>query len=1106
VAKKKAPKKPVPEAPRFTSAQQQVIDHVGGPMLAGAVAGAGKCVRGDTLVATDRGVCSIEEAGDCRVLSVNDKTLSSSLAKATWMPMGSRRTLRIVTSQGYRLHATPEHPLLLWTTEGSRWRRTDELRRGDHVFMQPGYDTSDERRAVSDDEAYLLGLLTGDGRVNKIGYNTVRWSRGGVDLPPIYYDLVRKLYGVAEDEISVYRKKGLGVDHGFWSPKLGQRLVELDWRLDGSARKRLPAWIMTRAGRSERIAFLRGYFDTDGYCAAGHGGFEVVSASEELVVQVHQILLGLGIVGRLGEKPVAGYEQMYWRITITGVSLRRFREIVGFGHERTKQRCLDSACAKPTNTNIRTYPYMGRILSPMRTEWRDAGRWNGHRQALDGRAVNDFVHNRRSPSQETLRRMAGDMTSESANLLRAISEFFLDKIESVTPDQCESQVYDLSVPGNSSFVANGFVAHNSTTLVERVAKLHAGGTPLQRIMLSAFNVDAAADLNRKLKKRLNMRGQEVEVARTLHGLAHAIWKSSPTSDGFGLDKGGSTYGRAIRQGANAIGVDKALVEVDVVSKFASKVKNDCLINSFVTGLRALGQTPGELVDVAAAIVRKKKDCATTPARLLDIYFAAEDARTTGTELPDGTRMKFVTFDDLLSEAARLLAEDDAFRSSWQERFDYVILDEAQDLCEAQWRIANALAERHQNIVITGDPGQAIYTFRGARPENFLGFDKTWSNTRRVYMDANFRSGHDIIRVANVVLDKIPEEQKLPMRLQPTRPEAGFVGYRETDDPRDEARDIAINIQKHKDAGVEWRDQAILVRRNDQSGVLELALLKAKIPARIVRGHSFFASREAKTALAYLRLIANRADEDDFETAIMNPPKYLGRVFIDKILFAWQVGLDWLDVMDAAPIVSDRRYNGNARDFMGKIRELRLSFAKGATPLQLFTKVCEKMNWDRWVGSDLKEASPDNDAAMNFDRVRDFLSDFDDLPSLLTTIDELKTAQRAAAASRNAVAISTAHGCKGLEYQIVYIAGMVDKIWPTGWSGSDLVDERRVFYVAVTRARDELWFMGYRFKDSEATEGAIRSPYLDELGMQQTDRVGRQSVEAGQMALLTGAPA
>lgn len=579
-------------------------------------------------------------------------------------------------------------------------------------------------------------------------------------------------------------------------------------------------------------------------------------------------------------------------------------------------------------------------------------------------------------------------------------------------------------------------AGKSSSIVERVAKLHASGVPLNRVMLSAFNVDAAADLNRKLKKRLNMKGADFEVARTLHGLAYAIWKSSPGSQGFALDKSGSTYGRAIRQGAYAVGYEH--VEADLVKKFASRVKNDCLVNSFVVGLRALGRTPSELVDVAASLVRAKKNCATKPEVLLDQYFAAEDARVSGTQLPDGTWSKFVTFDDLISEAARLLTEDDAVRTQWQERFDYVIVDEAQDLNEAQWRIVNALGQGHENIAVIGDPGQAIYTFRGAKPEHFLDFGKTWPGAKRVFMAENFRSGSDIIRVANVVLDAIPAAQKLPMRLQCTRDSAGFVAYRETDSPRTEAEDIALNIRKHHDAGVEWRDQAILVRRNDQSGRLELELLKAKIPARVVRGNSFFASREAKTALAYLRLIANVADEDDFEVTIQNPPKYLGRVFIDAIARAWKADLDWLDVMDASAVVADRKYNANARDFMAKIRELRVSFEKGATPLQLFTKLCQKMSWERWLEAEAdKEAAPDNDAAMNFDRVREFLADFSDVPSLLATIAELKAAQRSAASSRNAVSIATVHSCVAPETLVETDRGVMEirDIHATGTVGT-----------------------------------------------------------------------
>lgn len=637
----------------------------------------------------------------------------------------------------------------------------------------------------------------------------------------------------------------------------------------------------------------------------------------------------------------------------------------------------------------------------------------------------------------------------------------------------------------------------STSLVERVAKLVGSGVPMHRIMLSAFNVDASEQLNRKIRKRLNLKATEVEVARTLHSLAHAIWRSSPSSEGIGLDRGGSMYGRAIRQGASALGV--TVFEPSLVIKLASKLKNDLLVTSFTEGLRALGQTPSILTEAAEEIVRANKNSPMSAALVLDLYFAAETARREGTGMPDGTVSKFCGFDDLLVEAARLLNENDEARALWQGRFDYVIIDEAQDLCEAQWSIANALAGGHNNIMIVGDVAQAIYSFRQAKPANFLSFPESWPHTQSVYMQENFRSGHEIVRVSNIVLDSIPNDQKLPMKIICTRDAAGFVGYRLTDDPWSEAADIAENILKHRDSGIDWRDQAILVRRNDQSAALELELLRAKVPARIVRGHSFFASRECKVTLAYFRLIANRADKDDFEQAILNPPKYLGRAYVDKITLARTDDVDWLDVMDASPVTGERRYESNARNFIASVHEWRALFQKGRTPYQIFTAIRRAPGWQKWT-DDGTEAVADNDSQMNFERVLDFLSGYDSVGAMLDTVAELKAAQRAAAASRNAVSIATAHGFKGLEAQIVYVAGMVDGVWPVNWGG--MADERRVFYVAVTRARDELWFSGYRF--SGDSKDARSSPYLDELGIgEPTERIGRQTVAAGQMSLLGG---
>ncbi len=642
-------------------------------------------------------------------------------------------------------------------------------------------------------------------------------------------------------------------------------------------------------------------------------------------------------------------------------------------------------------------------------------------------------------------------------------------------------------------------AGKTTTLVERTARLFNAKMPLDRICLLAFNVDAADQINRKLKKRLNIKG-ELEVARTLHSLAYAIWKTTADSARFSLDKNGGLLTKAIRQGAKSIGIDH--YDMALVKKLSSKIKNDMLLSEADEARRLLGQTSPVLIQAANEVIATKRDSASKPQYLLALFFAAEQAREEGVDQGDGTHVRFVDYNDLLHLAARSLEDIPELFDMWTDKYDDITVDEAQDLCEAQWRIVHALARRRRNILVVGDPGQAVYGFRGARPEHFLNFPKKYQNTRCVYMQENFRSAGRIIEIGNVALNGIPAAERLPMQLIGTREELGFVGLRVSETARDEARDIAANVLKHHDKGVEWRDQAILVRTNDQTAVLELELMKKRVPVRVAAGASFFVSREAKTVLAYLRMITCRAQDDDFETAILNPPKYLGRAFVDQIKKGapetLPEGFDWLALMEELPVVNDRRYAGNARDFMVKMRSWRLAYEKGATPYQLFDAICSSTDFVKWaVGG--SESDPDNDGQLNFQSVKDFLLSFDSVKVLLDTVDELRAQQRAAAQSRNAVIISTVHRVKGLEWAVVYIAGLGEKRWPIPWS--PLAEERRVFYVAVTRARDELWFSHHHFSDDDGTLDMKPSPYLAELGLEPTEQIGQQVLAAGQMTLM-----
>jgi len=643
----------------------------------------------------------------------------------------------------------------------------------------------------------------------------------------------------------------------------------------------------------------------------------------------------------------------------------------------------------------------------------------------------------------------------------------------------------------------------STTLIERTARLAQSGVPLDKICLLAFNVDAATQLNRKLKKRLGLKG-DVTVARTLHSLAHSIWSDTSGARGFTLDKNGSLQNRAIREAVNTLGIRQGTFDLDVVRRFSSRVKNDMLVTDEVVDQRLLGLTAPQLLDAAEAVIRAKRDCAQHPDDLIAIFFAAETVRDTqGVLLHDNaTRARFVGFDDLLVESVRAFDRDPGLLARWQEQFDYVVVDEAQDLCEAQWRIVDALARRTRNLTIVGDPGQCIYSFRGARPEHFLAFAKR-PNVRVVYMEHNFRSASKIIESGNIALAGIPLSARLPMKMIGTRSDVGFLGYRVHDAPSAEAVDLARNINAHHESGIEWRDQAILLRVNAQSAPIELELLKAKIPCRVAAGASFFAAKATKVVLAYMRVIANRADHSDFTEAILSPTRYLGRVFTDAVTKAAPQettnGFDWIDLMEGLSVVHDRRYTGNAHDFMWKVRDWRTSLAKNATPRQLFEKICKVTDFGRWIAS-ASEAEPDVDAGMNFDRVVDFMSAFNTLAELLDTVDELHVAQRRAAASRNAVTISTVHRVKGAEWQVVYMPGMTSKIWPVPWGNP--TDERRLLYVAVTRAAQELWFYSHAYADDATVDEVTVSPYLPEFGVTPTEEVGKRvAAPAGQLSLI-----
>ena len=566
-------------------------------------------------------------------------------------------------------------------------------------------------------------------------------------------------------------------------------------------------------------------------------------------------------------------------------------------------------------------------------------------------------------------------------------------------------------------------AGKTSCMVERTAHLiERRGALLNRLCIVAFNVSAAADLNKKLKKRLKtIPGVDLEVdpARTLHSLALLVFKSDENNRDVRFGNVEPLWTKAIREAHQAIGIKEA--DVDLVKEFASKVRNDYLPAEPVFGEFSVNKLHADVYAAAQALVESKKAPKLTIDELLHVFTKADSARRAG-RVTGADGFAFATFDDILWEAARLLESNERLRQVWQQRYDYITVDEAQDLCEAQWQLIEIMASGHRNICVVADPAQALYSFRGARPEHVISFSERWRG-QAIYMEENFRSGSHILDAANRVLDAMEPDAKLPMHLKPTRGFTGHVGRMTHDGPREEAREIASACTAQRRNGREWKEMAILIRLNSQSKDLELEFFRQKVPLRMISGTSFFALKEAKTMLSYFRLIVGKAEEDDLLSAITSPSRFLGKAFVESVARVSKEDGDWVERIPQCDA-----WKGRAQDpayqFVEQMREWRGSASRRTTPSQLLSRILEKTQYTQWHMKEQAEGDESSAFVDTMERVRSFTEEFDTVDEMLATVDEMRAQQRSAAQSRNAVTVITVHQCVAPDTLVDTDAGTV----------------------------------------------------------------------------------
>ncbi len=444
------------------------------------------------------------------------------------------------------------------------------------------------------------------------------------------------------------------------------------------------------------------------------------------------------------------------------------------------------------------------------------------------------------------------------------------------------------------------------------------------------------------------------------------------------------------------------------------------------------------------------------------------------------------FDDLLMYAYLLLKHHPEVLEAYQERFKYVLVDEYQDTNHAQYAITQMLAAKLRNIMVVGDDDQSIYSWRGADIRNILEFEQDYPDSKTVKLEQNYRSTGTILKAANEVISH--NSSRKPKRLFTDAGDGERISVYVAADERDEGRWIAGEIEKLHEGGASYSQMAVFYRTNAQSRVLEDMLLRAGVPYRIVGGTKFFDRAEIRHVMAYLSLVENPADDVSFERIINVPRRGIGATTVEKIRsYAGQLGVPMsaaaemlLVDEEVRPAVRKsigeftelfreaRSYSGDLRRVVERIIEntgLMRAYEDEGTDeaagrvenIKEFFGVVSEFSETHEV-EDALYAPPSSDAegAQVEEPVRELRGD--SLPDLLECV-RLRTDLDAVSEDGQAVTLMTVHSAKGLEFDTVFVGGMEEGVFPHMTSISEAAgyeEERRLAYVAITRARKKLY--------------------------------------------------
>ena len=616
------------------------------------------------------------------------------------------------------------------------------------------------------------------------------------------------------------------------------------------------------------------------------------------------------------------------------------------------------------------------------------------------------------------------LVNRIANLVRFGSGYNSDYV----PNLSEAQEEKLRLCADGRMPLDG----------ELVGLLAVDPCPAWRILAITFTNKAAGELKERLTRMLGAEGDEV-VAGTFHSFCARILRRE--GERLGYSRHFTIYDtddskRLMKTCMKELNIDEKTLGHKVILGEISRAKDE-LVDPPEYEVRHANGFDIRLKLVAKAYTLYQKKLAEADA---------------------------MDFDDLIGKTVELFVRNPDLLARYQSRFRYLMVDEYQDTNHAQYRLISLLAQGSGNLCVVGDDDQSIYKFRGATIENILSFEEQFAGCRVIRLEQNYRSTGRILDAANAIIAK--NKGRKGKTLWTNNPEGDPIRLVTLENAEEEGKYVAEIILSGVAGGRKYSEFAVLYRANAQSNAIEQALVKSGVPYRIIGGHRFNDTLEVKDAMAYLRVIQNTDDVVSLRRIINQPKRGIGDTTLDNAAaIAAGLELSLYEVLSHAADYPDlSRAAGKIAAFVALIEELRQEASNTDIPLHtLYADMLEKTGYlAMWQAQGEAEAGRVENLEELSSSIRQYekncgedyadLAGFLEEQALMTDIDNYD-------ADADATVLMTMHAAKGLEFPVVLLPGFEDGIFPgyqTMFDPVEMEEDRRLCYVAVTRAREELY--------------------------------------------------